>query len=115
MNAPELSETTQRIAALNDLCRTALGVGGRLVQTPGIAALSAADQSAIRERVERFDAFTPENDPHHERDFGAIEHGDVRVFWKIDYYDSTGTYGSEDPSDASQTLRVLTIMLAAEY
>lgn len=115
MNAPPLSETTQRIAALNDLCRTALGVGGRLVQTPGIAALSPADQSAIRERVEQFDAFTPENDPHQERDFGAIEYGEVRVFWKIDYYDASGTYGSDDPSDATQTLRVLTIMLASEY
>lgn len=115
MTQLQQSKATQRIAALNDRCRTALGVGGRLIQTAGIAALSAADQSAIRERVERFDAFTPENDPHHERDFGAIEYRDLRVFWKIDYYDRTGTAGSEDPSDPSQTLRVLTIMLASEY
>lgn len=115
MAPSQLPDRTQRIAALNDRCRTALGVGGRLVQTAGFAALSPADQSAIRELVERFDAFTPDNDPHHEHDFGAIEYGDVRVFWKIDYFDATGTYGSEDPSDPTQTLRVLTIMLASDY
>ncbi len=115
MTAVPLSETTRRIAALNDRCRTALGLGGRLVQTPGIAALSPADQSTIREHVERFDAFTPDNDPYQERDFGAFDYGETRIFWKIDYYDRTGTAGSEDPSDPAQTLRVLTIMLASEY
>lgn len=106
---------TKRIATLNDLCRTAMGVAGRLVQTPGICALPPSDQSAIRERVERFDAFTPDNDPHHERDFGSFDHAGERIVWKIDYYDPTLTYGSDDPSDARLTVRVLTIMLAAEY
>ncbi len=62
------------IAALNDLCRTAMGITGRLVQTPGICALPPGDQSAIREKVELFDAFTPDNDPHQERDFGSFDH-----------------------------------------
>jgi hypothetical protein len=57
------SEKTEKIAALNDLCRTAMGVAGRLVQTQGISAMSSEDQSAIREKVERFDAFTPDNGP----------------------------------------------------
>ena len=79
-----------------------------------------ADQSAIREKVETFDAFAPDNDPYGERDFGAFEHNGNRIFWKIDYYDraSFGTgrdMGSEDPSDPAKTLRVLTIMLASEY
>jgi hypothetical protein len=107
--------TTRRIAELNDLCRKAPGVAGRLFQTCGISALSPADQSAIREKVETFDAFTPDNDPHGERDFGAFEHNGRRVFWKIDYYDRTLTRGSEDASDPSETVRVLTIMLASEY
>lgn len=115
MTTSQLQEATRRIAALNDRCRTALGVGGRLVQTSGIAALSPADQSSIRERVECFEAFTPDNDPYQERDFGAFDHGETRIFWKIDYYDRSGNAGSEDPSDPTQTLRVLTIMLASEY
>ena len=107
--------TTTKIAALNDLCRKAMGIAGRVVQTTGISALPPRDQSAIREKVEAFDLFTPDNDPHGERDFGAFEHDGERVFWKIDYYDITMTKGSEDPSDPGQTVRVLTIMLASEY
>lgn len=112
---PNAASQARRIAALNDLCRKAMGVVGVLVQTPGIAALPREDQSAIREKVETFDAFTPDNDPHGERDFGAFEHNGQRIFWKIDYYDTTLTKGSEDPSDPKQTARVLTIMLACEY
>jgi hypothetical protein len=106
---------TDQIAALNDLCRRAMGIAGRAVQTAGISSLPPADQSAIREKVETFDAFTTDNDPHKERDFGAFEHNGQRIFWKIDYYDTTMTKGSEDPSDPRQTVRVLTIMLASEY
>jgi hypothetical protein len=107
--------TNRRIAELNDLCRKAPGIGGRLFQTTGIDALPSADQSAIREKVETFDTFTPDNDPYGERDFGAFEHNGERIFWKIDYYDRSITKGSEDPSDPAQTVRVLTIMLASEY
>lgn len=77
--------------------------------------MSPADQSRIRELVERFDDFDDANNPHGERDFGAFDYDGQRVFWKIDYYNKTLTYGSEDPSNASLTLRVLTIMLASEY
>ncbi len=109
------NDKTKKIAELNDLTRTAMGVAGRLVQTCGISALSQEDQSAIRERVERFDDFSPDNNPYGERDFGAFEHNGQRIFWKIDYYDRTLSMGSEDPSDPKQTVRVLTIMLASEY
>ena len=106
---------TRKIAALNDLCRTAMGVAGRLVQTSGISGLPPKDQSAIRQKVETFNAFTPGNDPYGERDFGAFEHDGQKIFWKIDYYDTTLSKGSEDPADPQQTVRVLTIMLASEY
>jgi len=109
------SRTTTRIAALNDLCRRAIGIAGVLVQTEGINALPAHDQSAIRERVERFDAFTENNDPYGEHDFGAFEYNGQRVFWKISYYDPTGTVHSTDPADPAKTVRRLTIMLAEEY
>jgi hypothetical protein len=109
------SSDTKRIAELNDLCRTAMGVAGRLVQTIGISALPLADQSAIREKVETFNVFTEDSDPHGERDFGAFEHNGERIFWKIDYYAPDMQHGSEDPADPRQTVRVLTIMLASEY
>lgn len=106
---------TKRIAELNDLCRTAPGIGGKWVQTEGIAALPEADQSAIREKVEQFSDFTPDNDPYGERDFGAFIHNGSRIFWKIDYYAPDMMHGSENPADPRITRRVLTIMLASEY
>ena len=109
------TDKTPEIAALNDLCRRAMGVAGRCFQTQGISALPIPDQIAIREKVEQFDDFTPDNNPYGERDFGAFDHNGQRIFWKIDYYDPTMTKGSEDPSDPKQTCRVLTIMLASEY
>lgn len=108
-------DKTKVIAALNDLARTAMGVACRLVQTAGVSALAPDQQSAIREKVERFSEFTADNDPYGEHDFGAFEHAGERIFWKIDYYDRTLSCGSEDPSDPRQTVRVLTIMLASEY
>lgn len=118
----------ERIARLNDLARRAMGIASVVVATEGIRALPETDQSRLRELVETFDAFTRDNDPYGERDFGAIWQGldgvwsasrpvDVAmtVFWKIDAYDRELRFGSEDPSDPAVTRRVLTIMLASEF
>ncbi|NKE48636.1 DUF3768 domain-containing protein [Roseomonas frigidaquae] len=79
-------------------------------------ALSNADRARVIEAVQTFSAFTGDNDPHGEHDFGAIDlPGVERVFWKIDYYDPSFEFGSEDPADPKITRRVLTIMLASEY
>ena len=59
--------------------------------------------------------FESGNDPYKEHDFGVIMVYGTRVFWKIDYYDLTLKFGSENPADPKQTKRVLTIMLAHEY
>ncbi len=103
------------IRALNDLCRTALGAAGRLVQTQGICALPLSDQSKIRELVETFDDFTEDNDPYGEHEFGAFEYKGNKIFWKIDCYDPSMQWGSEDPTDPKKTTRVLTILLAEEW
>jgi hypothetical protein len=118
----------ERIARLNDLARRAMGIACVVVATEGIRALPEADQSRLRDLVETFDAFTLDNDPYGERDFGAIYQGldgvwsasrpvDVAmtVFWKIDAYDRELRFGSENPADPAVTRRVLTIMLASEY
>ena len=110
-----MPNNSHEIARLNDLCRSAMGIAGKLIQTEGICALPAADQSAIREKVETFKDFSEDNDPHGERDFGAFEHNGQRIFWKIDYYARDLMHGSENPADPKQTVRVLTIMLADEY
>ena len=103
------------IAGLNDLLRTTF-LTGRVVITEGIRALPAAAREDIITKVRTFDAFGPDNDPYGERDFGAFDQAGVgKVFWKIDYYDPSLTFGSDDPADPKKTARVLTIMLAEEY
>jgi hypothetical protein len=65
--------------------------------------------------VQRFDAFTEDNDPHGERDFGSFDVDGVKCFWKIDYYAADMEHGSEDPSDPVVTTRCITLMRADEY
>jgi ParB-like chromosome segregation protein Spo0J len=50
-----------------------------------------------------------------EHDFGKVVIDGQDFFWKIDYYDHTLCFGSENPVDPNVTTRVLTIMMASEY
>ena len=124
-------EQTARIARLNDLARSAMGVACTAVATVGFRSLPESDQSCVRELIETYEAFDEDNDPHGERDFGTIyQLGDgrwtterpksrdderERVFWKFDYYDRDLRFGSDDAAKPAITRRVLTIMLADEY
>ena len=65
--------------------------------------------------MKAYDAFTKDNDPHREHDFGAFEVDGVELFFKIDYYDHNMQGGSEDPANPACTVRVLTIMERTEY
>jgi hypothetical protein len=107
---------TARIRALNDTFRQT-GKGGRVVMTSGVDALGLAAQLDIQELVRRFDAFTIENDPYREHDFGAFEYQGERLFFKIDCYQKGTDYreGAENPSNPETTDRVMTIMLSSEY
>ncbi len=105
---------TEHVRALNDAFRQSLS-GGRVLLTRRVAALGEVPQRQILEQVQRFDRFTPENDPYGEHDFGIFEAGETRVLWKIDYYDLLFIGASPDPADPSVTARVLTVMLADEY
>src|SRR5208283_34661 len=81
----------------------------------GVDALPSDVKAMVIRSVATFTAFTPENDPHDEHDFGSFELTGQKFFWKIDYYDAAMEFGSEDPADPAVTTRVLTIMLASEY
>ena len=110
----ETPEQKAEIRRLNDQLRQTRQ-GGQIVMTCGIAGLSPDDQLAIYRKVAGFDDFNPDNDPYQEHDCGAFDHGGERIFFKIDYYDPTMQYLSEDPADPCKTKRVLTIMFAHEY
>ena len=107
--------STDKIRELNDLYRTK-GIGvGRTMVTASIVTLGPAFQLAAMLKMRTFTDFNPDNNPHHEHDFGSFELDGQKVFWKFDYYDRELKYGSENPADPLQTCRILTIMLAEDY
>lgn len=128
MHSPEQLDTIRR---LNDAARSNPGTGSIANVTIGFQALADADRFAALAAITRFSKFDEDNDPYGEHDFGAVyrlatgewtqdrprdsKSISETVFWKVDYYDTSLTFGSEAPWDAAQTKRVLTIMLSCEY
>ena len=120
-----MDNQSKQIAQYNDAFRRNAGlvssqqaqpIPGDVVMTAGIATLTPAQRLNVMASVREFDHFTEENDPYGEHDFGSFElEGIGRILWKMDYYDPSLEYGSEDPADLALTWRILTIMLAEEY
>ncbi|MBJ7403552.1 MAG: DUF3768 domain-containing protein [Bradyrhizobium sp.] len=106
---------TATIRSLNDGFRRNLVFGGTVLLTQGVTCLEPDRVAELLEAVRTFDSFTPDNDPHGEHDFGAIDQNAVRYFWKIDYYDLSKKAYSPDPANSTVTQRVMTIMRANEY
>jgi hypothetical protein len=102
------------ISDLNDTLRRSFA-GGRVVMTTGVADLPDHDQLEVIAKVQAFDAFSADNDPHGEHDFGSFDLAGQKFFWKIDYYAPDMQHGSEDPADPTKTIRVLTIMHSSDY
>ncbi|TCS50360.1 uncharacterized protein DUF3768 [Primorskyibacter sedentarius] len=125
-DAVELTEAeaeAQVIAKQNDQFRKTWGadftIPGKIVVTQSVACLSAGAQVQIMRAVQAFDTFTEDNDPYGDHSFGAFEiecAGEtVKLFWKIDLFDTDFKYGSDAPADTSETRRVLTILQRHEY
>ncbi|HEX7883094.1 MAG TPA: DUF3768 domain-containing protein [Afipia sp.] len=128
MYSPEQLDTIRR---LNDAMRSHPGTASIANGTIGFQSLPDVDRFAALSVIGSFSQFDGNNDPYGEHDFGAVyclasgrwtqerpsNDKDIAetVFWKVDYYDNTLSYGSEAPWDEQQTKRVLTIMLASEY
>src|ERR1700734_3378180 len=102
-----LNTQVVRIRELNDALRSTF-VGGAIVITSGVAALDATIRKELLAAVRSFDAFSPDNDPHGEHDFGAIKIDGESFFFKIDYYDRSMNWHSPDATDPAVTTRVLT-------
>ena len=114
-----MTQTDNTIAHLNDRFRRRPTTRGKMYVTPTVMALADRHDDAFPKlimAVRSFNAFTPDNDPYGEHDFGAIEMHGEKWFWKIDYYaDANCEWGAEDPADETKCFRVLTVMHASEY
>jgi hypothetical protein len=120
---PTAKETTSSICArLNDDCRWLRGPRDNYknVMTMGVQALLRDDsfptqiirQAALMNAIRGYEFKDGDGE---ERDFGSFTFMEEMLFFKIDYYDRELKFGSEDPANASITMRVMTIMLASEY
>jgi hypothetical protein len=114
---PETSPLSP-LAQANDGFRKALGRSadypGRTVLTQGVAALPAPAVFAALNAIAEVDAFTADDDPYGEHDFGSIKTGGLKLFWKVDYFaDSDCAFAAEAPETGC--FRVMTVMLADEY
>ena len=103
-----------RIRDLNDAFRQSF-IGGRVMMTSGVNELEANTKTELIAALRSFDRFDKGNDPHGEHDFGAIQIGSGKFFFKIDYYNLAMNQHSVDPVNPEATIRVLTIMRADEY
>ena len=113
MDAPILSRSG-KIAQLNDHLRRTLS-GGTVMLTAAVNSLDPATKAEVLSVVRAFDQFGGDNDPHEEHDMAFFEVKGERFFFKVDYYDKSQEFGSEDPTDPAQTTRVLTIGEASDY
>jgi hypothetical protein len=109
-----IDHKTAAIRTLNDAFRKDLR-GGRLIVTTGVLDHTDGEIAALILAIGAFDAFTPDNDPYGEHDFGSLTYMGQPMFWKIDYYDLDVSHGSPDAGDPEVTTRVLTVMMAWEY
>lgn len=103
------------ITELNDEFRQNPLRFGRLTLTAGVDAKGQDYVIRAMRLIANYGSFPHGDDPYGEHDFGAFVLDDERLFWKIDYYDPTMQFGSEDPADRNTTVRVMTVMLAREY
>jgi hypothetical protein len=105
---------TDRIRSLNDAFRRTF-VGGAVMITAGVETMPLDQRRSLLQKIRTFETWSEDNDPHAEHDFGAVDEGGERFFFKIDYYDDAMEHGSPDPAEPAVTTRVLTIMRADEY
>ena len=103
-----------KITELNDDLRAKMlrpNPPGRIMLTQGIQALPVSVKVEALMAIKRFTQF----DPNGEHDFITVEVHGCKIFAKIDYYDNSLEFASEDPADPNKTTRVMTVMLAEEY
>lgn len=104
----------QKIAALNNICRTTMQRCHVMV-TRSLMQLDPQSLRKVVAAVQSFGDFTEDNDPFGECNMGRVTVDGTQFIWKFDYYDNDLQFHSPDPTDERVTQRVLTIMQASEY
>lgn len=113
-----MPDKAHKIRLLNDRLRKD-GRGGRIMVTGSLCQADIEEQTVVIGLTRAFDAFTEDNDPYGEHDFGIVRwqapDGERVYNWKIDYYDLSEQYASPDAADPVRTVRIMSIFYAEDY
>lgn len=104
----------EAIARLNDQLRKT-GQGGSIVITSNLRRVTGFDAGVLDSALANYEGFDAGNDPYGERDLEDLTLFGHNLMFKIDYFDLSLTYGSDDPANPSVTSRILTVMLASDW
>jgi hypothetical protein len=96
-----------KIRKLNDLARLKIN-NCLIIISEGVDDLDSHE--FIMQSIKGYD-FTEHNDPEDLHNFGVIWVGDQAVFWEIQWFENDLRTPAVDPSNATTTARVLSIML----
>lgn len=112
---------SSHIAVLNDRARHERDHTAKLVITRNCLATLAGDGSSVAElaaQIRIFSALSEWKPPEGDRsecDLSYLQIDGLNLMFKVDYYAPGLKWGSEDPSDPQQTIRVITVMLPSDY
>ncbi|PIE15352.1 MAG: hypothetical protein CSA68_06640 [Rhodobacterales bacterium] len=123
MARTSIASETAITAAQNDRFRYALiedtarpdGLEGKVFVPPGVMANGDDFVRMALPLTAKYSTFQQESDPYGLHEMGVITVFGIRVWWRIDLYDTDYRYGSDAPADPEQTRRVLTVLLPSEY
>lgn len=130
LRPPMNDEQRAMVAALNDQARRDITTHCQLIATEAFSAAYAHEQDAIIAVIKTYDVFDCAISNFDERDFGVVFRlpggswtdqtpgGDwieSAIFWHFAYTDRTQERPSLAPWDATQSARVLILMLPHEF
>ena len=110
--------TTERIATLNDRAGSGPIVPRAIFTLNLLDSLSDGTRRndiLAQARIMKAMRDCTFSDGSPERDMAWFEVDGVKVMMKIDYYDAAFEYGSEDPANAAETRRAITLMKPEDY
>jgi hypothetical protein len=109
-----MKRTSHQIAKGNDMLRTSFkGSKWDKIRLTN-AVVWSGKFHAIKEAIKKFNAFSEDNDPYKEHDFGMVTVSGDSYYFKFDYYDKELRFGA-DPYEDTCFRRVMTVMHTKEY
>jgi len=107
------AEQTRKLRELNVTLRREMP-HGHVIITRAVGQLELATLLEITKAVREFDAFTADDEPWDEHDFGQVIVDGQSYFWKIYAHDPGMASGSTDTTDEAATRRIIRIMTENE-